>query len=273
MIAERSGHLVHPARLLHGRGWARLSHPIPSLLRGRALISLRHSARHVGPNGDGGRPVTGAGTPGPAAVASRRRTAPSGSPSLLSLPSFRFRTPTPTMSFFRRKDKGPAIPLPPSEQPSYGQQSWQPQEKPAKHDEARAQLFAGAPSSSSSTNRSYSSGPPYDSGGGAAPDPYASRTSRNVLPPSSDPYAARGAAPRDRPQETDPSRAALFAGYNPAAIPREQGRRQYADQTSGGAAGDSAGGMHQTQEEEDEDVEMIKRDMRGVKQETLGSSR
>lgn len=72
-------------------------------------------------------------------------------------------------------------------------------------------------------------------------------------------------------------RAALFSGYNPDKLPKQEERRTYdrggynPDGGQGGQGGGVGGSM--TQEEEDEDVEMIKRDMRSVKQETLGSAR
>lgn len=151
-------------------------------------------------------------------------------------------TAFPDMSFFKRKDKS-AIPPPPPE-PSLGQQ--------------RAQLFGGSTASNALHD-----------------DPYANRRAPSIAPSyaSQDPYATRSngqsssSSGAGRSVETDPARAALFAGYNPDAIPREVGRRQYGDREGGEYGGEQA------QENEDEDVEAIKRDIRGVKQESLGSTR
>ncbi|KAL7413418.1 hypothetical protein BDY24DRAFT_407053 [Mrakia frigida] len=148
------------------------------------------------------------------------------------------------MSFFKRKDKIPPPP-PPTLTPN----------------QQRAQLFGG------STDHHYTP-PPAD-------DPYSSRhrsnnDSASIAPSysSSDPYASRSQSNPATRVESDPARAALFAGYNPEAIPREVGRRVYGDRE-----GEEAGGGEQQQEQEDEDVESIKRDIRGVKQESLGSTR
>lgn len=74
--------------------------------------------------------------------------------------------------------------------------------------------------------------------------------------------------------ESDPSRAALFAGYNPAAIPRETHVQDEKKSYGGGGEGEEGeGGRFREREEEEEQVELIKRDMRGVKQESLGSTR
>jgi hypothetical protein len=82
-------------------------------------------------------------------------------------------------------------------------------------------------------------------------------------------------------------RAALFSGYNPDKLgKREDPANKYDRQQRGGGEGagggynpyadegeGGGGGAGPSQEEEDEDVEMIKKDLRGVKQETLGSTK
>lgn len=68
-------------------------------------------------------------------------------------------------------------------------------------------------------------------------------------------------------------RGALFAGYNPDALPKSEGRRQYDSSPYAGGGGGEEGGLGGTEQDQEEEVEMIKRDIRGVKQETLGSSR
>jgi len=147
------------------------------------------------------------------------------------------------MSFFKRKDK--SIPPPPPD---------------LTPNQQRAQLFGG------STDYHYTPPPP--------DDPYSSRhrttnDSSSIAPSysSADPYASRSQSNPATRVESDPTRAALFAGYNPEAIPREVGRRVYGER-----GGEEEGG-EQAQEQEDEDVESIKRDIRGVKQESLGSTR
>ena len=158
----------------------------------------------------------------------------------------------PSMSFFKRKDKGPSIPLPPDEvaRPA-SSQSRNP-------DAARAELFGSSSSSASPASDPYARRPQSTAPSYASQDPYASKAPRSV-------ESVRA--------ESDPARAALFAGYNPDAIPKQQGRRQYGERGQDGG-GDGYGGQQtQAQEDEDEDVESIKRDIRGVKQESLGSTR
>lgn len=161
------------------------------------------------------------------------------------------------MGFFSKKDKL-AIPLPPNEQPSRSHSPAGGHQTPDQANANRNELFG-------------SSSP---AAGGARPNPYGASRSGG-----SDLYSAR-AAP-DRPtvdlarlkQEQDPMRGALFAGYNPDALPKSEGRKQYDSSPYAGGGGGEEGGLGGTEQDQEEEVEMIKRDIRGVKQETLGSSR
>ncbi|CDZ97189.1 SNAP-25 (synaptosome-associated protein) component of SNARE complex [Phaffia rhodozyma] len=183
------------------------------------------------------------------------------------------------MSFFKRKKDKSEIPLPPDERP-------QSNHNISRQDpnQARQQLFAssssGAPrqngsayDQTSSSGRTPSIAPSY-----ASTDPYARAASSSA----SGSVSNYNKPVMDKKIETDPARAALFSGYNPAAIPREVkrqvGGRDFGDDNNQGgdeeqdsSRGESSGGIDQAAE--DEEVEMIKRDLRGVKQETLGSSR
>lgn len=174
-----------------------------------------------------------------------------------------------TMGFFSSKKDKSAIPLPPNElarsQPSTGGVASSGRQEAQS---ARDQLFGSGPSSGGASQRTPSIAPSY-----ATQDPYGS--GRSAPAPSRQP--ARPEVDRARlAQESDPTRAALFAGYNPDALPKSDQRRQYSSDpygpagTGGGEGGSGGGG---TEQDEEEEVEMIKRDIRGVKQETLGSSR
>jgi hypothetical protein len=174
------------------------------------------------------------------------------------------------MGFFSSKKDKSAIPLPPNElarsqSPSTGGGS-----SSARQDaqSARDQLFGSSPSTGGGGHRAPSIAPSY-----ATQDPYGS--GRSAPAPARQP--ARPEVDRSRlAQESDPARAALFAGYNPDALPKTDGRRQYSSDPygpAGGEGGGGGGGGGGTEQDEEEEVEMIKRDIRGVKQETLGSSR
>lgn len=166
------------------------------------------------------------------------------------------------MGFFTKKDKL-AIPLPPNElarsQPSSSSSSsaaGNAQNSTA----ARNELF-GTPSGGPPAGRAPSVAPSY-----ASEDPYGARPRQHQRP---DVDVQRLA------QESDPTRAALFSGYNPAALPKTDERRQYSSDpyaTGGGGEG-GEGGTGGTEQDEEEEVELIKRDIRGVKQESLGATR
>jgi hypothetical protein len=144
-----------------------------------------------------------------------------------------------TMSFFRRKkDNGPLIP-------------------PVNETQARPDPYAN---SGAARNYSNSGGDPYASaqparGGG---DPYASSQG------GADPYArASGGNPyeRDAPNPADAARNELFAGFTAPDKPKAERKYGYE-------------GREQEQDfDEEEEIEGIKQEMRGVKQDSLASTR
>lgn len=93
-------------------------------------------------------------------------------------------------------------------------------------------------------------------------DSYGSGPVQDRYPPArgnlaNDPYARSGG-------NVDADRQQLFSGYNPER--NAPPRRRYDDQEDQGEGG-------HTQEQEEEDVEGIKKDMRFTKQETVSSTR
>jgi hypothetical protein len=121
------------------------------------------------------------------------------------------------------------------------------------------------PYANSGASQNYSSGgDPYASSqsrGGGGGDPYATRG-------APDPYATSGGGggggnpyARDAPNPADAARNELFAGYTSPAKPKPE--RQYGYE-----------GREQEQDfDEDEEIEGIKQEMRGIKQDSLASTR
>lgn len=75
-------------------------------------------------------------------------------------------------------------------------------------------------------------------------------------------------------RNADADRSELFSGYNAEARPA--GQRNRFDDRPGGPGGGSGRWQERTpqnQEEEDEDIESIKKDIRGVKDESVNSTR
>lgn len=105
----------------------------------------------------------------------------------------------------------------------------------------------GDPYAARYQDRGYNDPKPNSYGNGPAPDQYPRRGVAN------DPYARSGG-------DVNADREQLFAGYNPER--NAPSRRNY----------DEDPGMR-TQEQEEEDTESIKRDIRFTKQETVSSSR
>lgn len=188
----------------------------------------------------------------------------------LTLSQIHLSPPHPrNMSFFKR-NKGPLIP--PVPQPGSASDPYT-SPAPSYHTSAASDPYASA-------------GGGGRNGGGGAPDPYANSAARgaSAYTGGGDPYASssakhdliagrRGGAggagagggsdnPYAKSSEADDAlRSELFAGY--AAPEKEAKRREYGYE-----------GREQEEDfDEDEEVEGIKQEMRGVKQESLASTR
>lgn len=148
------------------------------------------------------------------------------------------------MSFFKRNKNAPLIP--PVSSPS-AQPSSDPYAKPPPYGNGGG----GDPYARSGGG---GGGDPYArSGGGGGGDPYAS-AGKSASTAGDNPYAKRGG-------EDNAARNELFAGYQ--APEKPQAQRQY------GYEG------RETEEDfdEEEEVEGIKQEMRGLKQDSLASTR
>ncbi|KAG8898425.1 Protein transport protein S9 plasma membrane t-SNARE, partial [Tulasnella sp. 403] len=175
------------------------------------------------------------------------------------------------MSFFRRKNE-PQIPLPPSRLQASSDSNPNRSRGPS----------PGPPPSYRSNANTYN----YSRDG---PDPYAPPESANNFygddKSQSDSYAGEG---RDRYSRNtgigdpysrgggnfDADRSELFAGYNPEKAGGRGGRNRFDDRsTNAGRGGSWQDRTPANQEEEEEDVETIKKDIRSVKNDSLASTR
>lgn len=149
-----------------------------------------------------------------------------------------------TMGFFKRKN----APLIPPVAPTAGQQpNADPYAAPA------AGGYGGDPYTKSKPRPA--AGESTEKGGG---DPYAATP---VYAAGGDPYAKRNPGPRANPNAAnDAARAELFGGYKAADVPAE---RKYGYE----------GREMEEDFDEDEEIEGIKQEMRGVKQDSLASTR
>lgn len=149
-----------------------------------------------------------------------------------------------TMGFFKRKN----APLIPPVAPTAGQQpNADPYAAPA------AGGYGGDPYTQSKPRPA--AGESTEKGGG---DPYAATP---VYAAGGDPYAKRNPGPRANPNAAnDAARAELFGRYKAADVPAE---RKYGYE----------GREMEEDFDEDEEIEGIKQEMRGVKQDSLASTR
>jgi len=169
------------------------------------------------------------------------------------------------MSWFRRKDT-PEIP--PVIKPNYDAnrnellgpkgsnqgRSTSPAPPPSQFQKSTANTYVASRDGDPYSSRYQNPGQQQSSyGGGPAQDRYP--PARGNL--ANDPYARSGG-------NVDADRQQLFSGYNPER--NAPPRRRYDDQ-------DGQDGGEQTQAQEEEDVEGIKKDLRFTKQETVSSTR
>lgn len=142
------------------------------------------------------------------------------------------------MSFFKRNKNGPTIPPVASSEP-----------KPDPY------ASAGPASGGGAAGGRYGGGDPYGVG---KSDPYA----RGAGGAGGDPYARQaGGNPYAQDSPADSARNELFSGYK--APEKPQTERKYGYE-----------GREQEEDfDEDEEIEGIKQEMRGVKQESLASTR
>jgi len=160
------------------------------------------------------------------------------------------------MPFFKRNKDAPLIPpvAPASSQlPSadpYANPSRGPAGDPYARAKPSAQSAGGDPYARSGGGGGGGGSDPYTRGGGG--DPYASTAQGRAG--DQNPYAKKGG-------EDDQARSELFAGF--AAPEKPQAERKYGYE----------GREMEEDFDEDEEVEGIKQEMRGIKQESLASTR
>lgn len=160
------------------------------------------------------------------------------------------------MGFFKRRNE----PLIPPVAPTAGQQQQQPKADPYATPDASA--YAGGDSYTRSKPPRPSDQSDEKGGGGSSSsgDPYAA-TPTYAAGAGGDPYAKRIPGPRPNPNAAnDAARAELFGGFQAADVPAE---RKYGYE----------GREMEEDFDEDEEIEGIKQEMRGVKQDSLASTR
>lgn len=156
------------------------------------------------------------------------------------------------MGFFKRRNE----PLIPPVAPTAGQQQQQQQQPKADpYATPDASTYAGGDPYTKSKPR-----PSDQSGEKGRNDPYAA-TPTYAAGAGGDPYAKRIPGPRPNPNAAnDAARAELFGGFQAADVPAE---RKYGYE----------GREMEEDFDEDEEIEGIKQEMRGVKQDSLASTR
>lgn len=161
------------------------------------------------------------------------------------------------MGFFKRRNE----PLIPPVAPTAGQQQQQQQQPKADpYATPDASAYAGGDPYTRSKPPRPSDHSDEKGGSSSSGDPYAA-TPTYAAGAGGDPYAKRIPGPRPNPNAAnDAARAELFGGFQAADVPAE---RKYGYE----------GREMEEDFDEDEEIEGIKQEMRGVKQDSLASTR